>query len=162
MNEYDENRDRAQYTYNVPNQTRYQGAYAEERPGGRTALYVSIGAAGLAAAGLVTALVLGLGDADTTRTSGTPPDSTTTHSQVQPASTTPSQEPSSTVRLLQQQLGRLNYYEGPVNGVWNPQVTQAITYLQRDAHLPQTGQLNAATQTALNRMLTTGNNQMAG
>ncbi|HET9421692.1 MAG TPA: hypothetical protein VFO49_11185 [Nocardioides sp.] len=59
----------------------------------------------------MTALVLGLGDSDTTRTSGTPPDSTATHSQVQPASTTPSQQPSSTVRLLQQQLGQLNYYE---------------------------------------------------
>jgi hypothetical protein len=37
---------------------------------------------------------------------------------------------------------------------------QAITYLQHDAHLPQTGQLNTATENALNSMLVNGNNQM--
>ena len=31
-------------------------------------------------------------------------------------------------------------------------------YLQRDAHLPQTGQLNNATENALNSMLAGGNN----
>jgi hypothetical protein len=33
-------------------------------------------------------------------------------------------------------------------------------YLQHDAHLPQIGQLNAATENALNSMLASGNNQM--
>ena len=175
MNEYDENRSQSQNS----NQAPYQD---QRQRGGHAALYTSIGAAGLAAVGLVTALVLGLGSSGTTSASGTTPDRAATHSQVRPASTnpsgdnstgggnssgggsstTPSQEPSSTVRLLQQQLGQLNYYEGPVNGIWSTQVTQAITYLQRDAHLPQTGQLNTATQSALNRMLSTGNNQMAG
>jgi len=44
----------------------------------------------------------------------------------------------------------------------NEQTVQAITYLQRDAHLPQTGTMNAATQSALQHMLATGNNQMGG
>jgi peptidoglycan hydrolase-like protein with peptidoglycan-binding domain len=150
MNGYDEN------------QGQQHDAYGQqEQRGSRAALYTSIGAAGLAAVGLVTALVLGLSSSGTTPASGTPPDHAVTHSQVQPANTH-AQEPSSTVSLLQQQLGQLNYYEGPVNGIWNAQVTQAITYLQRDAHLPQTGHLTTATQSALNRMLATGNNQMAG
>ena len=52
---------------------------------------------------------------------------------------------------LQRELGQLNYYEGPVDGIMGPQTIQAITYLQRDAHLPRTGQMNAATQAALAR-----------
>ena len=44
----------------------------------------------------------------------------------------------------------------------NQATVQAIRYLQRDAHLPQTGQLNAATEIALNTMLAGGNNQMGG
>ena len=42
----------------------------------------------------------------------------------------------------------------------NRQTEQAITYLQRDAHLPQTGTMNAATQAALAHFLADGNNQM--
>ena len=42
----------------------------------------------------------------------------------------------------------------------NSQTVAAITYLQRDAHLPQTGTMNAATQQALVTMLAQGNNQM--
>jgi len=42
----------------------------------------------------------------------------------------------------------------------NTQTEQAITYLQRDAHLPQTGTMNTATQAALIHFLATGNNQM--
>jgi peptidoglycan hydrolase-like protein with peptidoglycan-binding domain len=63
---------------------------------------------------------------------------------------------------LQRELGQLNYYEGPVDGIMGPQTIQAITYLQRDAHLPQTGQMNAATQAALANFLAHGNNQMGG
>ena len=70
--------------------------------------------------------------------------------------------PSAAVETLQKELGQLNYYEGPVTGVMNAQTTQAITYLQRDAHLPQTGTMNAATQAALANFLANGNNQMAG
>ena len=39
---------------------------------------------------------------------------------------------------------------------------QAISYLQRDADLPMTGQLTPATQSALSRLLISGNNQMSG
>jgi peptidoglycan hydrolase-like protein with peptidoglycan-binding domain len=63
---------------------------------------------------------------------------------------------------LQQELGQLNYYEGSDDGIMGPQTIQAITYLQRDAGLPQTGQMNAATQAALAHFLAHGNNQMAG
>ena len=63
---------------------------------------------------------------------------------------------------LQQELGQLNYYEGPDDGIMGPQTIQAIKYLQRDARLPQTGQMNAATQAALANFLAHGNNQMAG
>ena len=42
----------------------------------------------------------------------------------------------------------------------NNQTVVAITYLQRDADLPQTGTMNAATQQALVTMLAQGNNQM--
>jgi putative peptidoglycan binding protein len=85
-----------------------------------------------------------------------------------PANTTPSHpvtppvKPSAAVEKLQRELGPLNYYEGPVDGIMGPQTIQAITYLQRDAHLPQTGQMNAATEAALAIFLAHGNNQMAG
>lgn len=70
--------------------------------------------------------------------------------------------PSAAVKSLQQQLAQLNYYDGPSRGIENTNTVHAIQYLQRDAHLPQTGQLNSATRTALNSMLVHGNNQMAG
>ncbi|MET0694702.1 MAG: peptidoglycan-binding domain-containing protein [Propionibacteriaceae bacterium] len=72
---------------------------------------------------------------------------------------TPAQ-PSTSVELLQTQLGQLNYYNGQPTGYYNHDTVEAIRYLQRDAHLPQTGQLNSATQQALDHMLATGNNQM--
>ena len=68
--------------------------------------------------------------------------------------------PSASVELLQRELGQLNYYEGPITGYENQATIQAITYLQRDAHLPQTGTMNTATQQALAKMLATGNNTM--
>jgi hypothetical protein len=71
-------------------------------------------------------------------------------------------QPSAAVVKLQQELGQLNYYEGPDDGIMGPQTIQAIKYLQRDAHLPQTGQMNAATQAALANFLAHGNNQMGG
>ena len=68
--------------------------------------------------------------------------------------------PSAAIETLQKELGQLNYYEGPITGTMNTQTVDAITYLQRDAHLPQTGTMNAATQQALVTMLAQGNNQM--
>jgi peptidoglycan hydrolase-like protein with peptidoglycan-binding domain len=74
----------------------------------------------------------------------------------------PAVTPSASVKKLQQELGQLNYYEGPVDGIMGPQTAAAITDLQRQAGLPQTGTMNAATQTALNNYLAHGNNQMGG
>ena len=74
----------------------------------------------------------------------------------------PAVVPSASVKKLQQELGQLNYYEGPVDGIMGPQTTAAIKDLQRQANLPQTGTMNAATQAALANYLAHGNNQMAG
>ena len=74
----------------------------------------------------------------------------------------PAVAPSASVKKLQQELGQLNYYEGPVDGLMGPQTAAAITDLQRQAGLPQTGTMNPATQAALNYYLVHGNNQMAG
>ena len=70
--------------------------------------------------------------------------------------------PSATIRQLQEELGQLNYYNGPATGYMNQGTVQAIRYLQRDAHLPETGQMNSATEHALTNMLEGGNNQMGG
>ena len=51
---------------------------------------------------------------------------------------------------------------GTHDGIMGPQTIAAIKDLQRDAHLPQTGQMNAATQAALANFLAHGNNQMGG
>jgi hypothetical protein len=68
--------------------------------------------------------------------------------------------PSAAVSTLQRELGQLDYYEGEITGFMNDQTTEAITYLQRDAGLPQTGTMNAATERALVQFLAHGNNQM--
>ena len=130
---------------------------------GRTVL-ISLGSA-VAGAAIVAGLAFGLGafgsatPAASTTTPTVVPSSSTAHHHVTPV-TPPA--PSETVIVLQRELGQLNYYEGPVTGTMNEQTVQAITYLQRDAHLPQTGTMNAATQAALQHMLVTGNNQMGG
>ena len=72
----------------------------------------------------------------------------------------PAVKPSASIKALQQKLGELNYYEGPIDGIAGPQTTAAIKYLQRDAHLPQTGVMNQATTNAMNKMLISGNNVM--
>ena len=131
---------------------------------GRTVL-IALGSA-VAGAAIVAGLAFGLGafgsTAPTTSGATTPvvvPSSSTTHHHVTPVTPV---APSETIIVLQRELGQLNYYEGPITGVMNEQTVQAITYLQRDAHLPQTGTMNAATQSALQHMLATGNNQMGG
>src|ERR1700746_2965563 len=106
-------------------------------------------------------------------TSGrTPPPAASTSNPAQPSSpgqsvnpaqpTTPAVTPSASVKKLQQELGQLNYYEGPVDGLMGPQTIAAIKDLQRQAGLPQTGTMNAATQKALDNYLAHGNNQMGG
>jgi hypothetical protein len=92
--------------------------------------------------------------------SGATPPSANPAQPTTPAA--PAVVPSASVKKLQQELGQLNYYEGAVDGVMGPQTTAAIKDLQRQANLPQTGTMNAATQAALNNFLAHGNNQMAG
>jgi peptidoglycan hydrolase-like protein with peptidoglycan-binding domain len=134
---------------------------------GRTIFLTATGV--VVGAGLAVGLVLGLGGGSTATdspTAGTPAISTSTGHHPTGGSSdsghnTPA-APSAAIETLQKELGQLNYYEGPVTGVMNTQTTQAIEYLQRDAHLPQTGQLNAAARAALANFLANGNNQMAG
>ena len=122
-----------------------------------------------AAALVVLAVVLLIGHSSTApATTGS---STSTSSPATPANpatpVTPSHpvapvQPSAAVMQLQRELGQLNYYEGPVDGLMGPQTIAAIKDLQRQAGLPQTGQMNAATQAALANYLAHGNNQMGG
>ena len=131
------------------------------------------------AAALVALAAIGLTHHTTTTHTATPAASTstsapatapsanpaqpTTPAQANPAQpTTPAVVPSASVKKLQQELGQLNYYEGPVDGIMGPQTTAAIKDLQRQANLPQTGTMNSATQAALDNYLVHGNNQMAG
>ncbi len=69
---------------------------------------------------------------------------------------------SASVARLQRELAQLNYYIGPIDGIMGPQTIAAITYLQRDAHLPQTGHMNPKTEAALAYFLAHGNNHMGG
>ncbi|GAA4172283.1 peptidoglycan-binding domain-containing protein [Gryllotalpicola koreensis] len=74
----------------------------------------------------------------------------------------PAAVPSAAVASLQRELGQLNYYEGPDDGLTGPQTQQAIKDLQRVAGLPQTGVMDPATDSALIHQLTFGNSQMGG
>jgi hypothetical protein len=135
---------------------------------------VIIGTAMVAA---VVALALALSNSHPSQAPATTGPSTSTSSPANPATpatpstpanpATPSHpvtpvQPSASVMQLQRQLGQLNYYEGPVDGLMGPQTIAAIQDLQRQAGLPQTGQMNAATQAALASYLAHGNNQMGG
>jgi Putative peptidoglycan binding domain len=95
-------------------------------------------------------------------TSGSSTSGSSTSGAVTPAHPVTPAQPSAAVETLQRQLGQLNYYEGPVDGLMGPQTIAAIKDLQRQANLPQTGVMNAATQAALNNYLIHGNNQMGG
>jgi peptidoglycan hydrolase-like protein with peptidoglycan-binding domain len=132
-------------------------------------------AAGLALTGIVTGLLLAFGPtahtskanaednfypSNSSSTSGSSTSGGSSGHHHTPINPNPPVRPSQSIKLLQEQLGQLNYYNGPVTGYMNRGTVQAISYLQRDAHLPQTGQLNSATERALNAMLDGGNNQM--
>jgi peptidoglycan hydrolase-like protein with peptidoglycan-binding domain len=132
----------------------------ERRSGYRVAA-ITIGS--VIAAALVALAALGLTHSHTTSNAPAAPSSTSAPASANPAQpTTPAAVPSASVKKLQQELGQLNYYEGPVDGFMGPQTTAAIKDLQRQANLPQTGTMNAATQAALDNYLVHGNNQMAG
>ena len=125
------------------------------------------------AAALIVLAAVGLTHITSTRTpapaastsvpAANPAQPTSPAQNVNPAQpTTPAVTPSASVKKLQQELGQLNYYEGPVDGLMGPQTVAAIQDLQRQAGLPQTGTMNAATQKALDNYLAHGNNQMGG
>ncbi len=127
----------------------------------------------LAIASTATALVLALSSHPSTAHAGPTPKTPSHSHTISPAHPVNPNIPnipnkpvqpqdSNAVASVQRELGSLNYYEGPVTGVMNPQTHAAISYLQRDAHLKETGKLNVKTQEALQKFLATGNNTMAG
>ena len=136
---------------------RHQGPRQPGRGPSRTGLWIAALGAALAAA--VIALAVTLSGSHSTPATGNTPAST--HPSTPSGGNTPV-KPSAAVMKLQQQLGQLNYYEGSDDGLMGPQTVAAIKDLQRDAHLPQTGAMNAATQAALANFLAHGNNQMNG
>jgi len=123
---------------------------------------VAIGAAVVVAIVAVVMIVSHSHSSQPAAATGTPTSTSAPANSTTPSHPVTPVQPSAAVEKLQRELGQLNYYEGPVDGIMGPQTIQAITYLQRDAHLPQTGQMNAATQAALANFLAHGNNQMAG
>ena len=159
--------------------TRQQGPRQQDprRPGrgpSRTGIWIAALGAALAAAVIALAVTLSGSHSTPAPATGNTPASTSSTSPANPATpispahpstpgggTTPV-KPSAAVMKLQQQLGQLNYYEGSDDGIMGPQTVAAIKDLQRDAHLPQTGVMNAATQAALANFLAHGNNQMNG
>jgi hypothetical protein len=152
-----------------------QGSYQQSTGRSRSRVWIAVIGAAVAAALVALAAVLSLGHSSAAPATTGP--STSTSSPANPATpTNPNQpvnpaqptnpvtpvKPSAAVMQLQRELGQLNYYEGPVDGVMGPQTIAAIKDLQRQAGLPQTGQMNAATQAALANYLAHGNNQMGG
>jgi len=134
-------------------------------------IWITVIGAVVAAALVALVVVLSLGHSSAPATTG-PSTSTSTPANpatpgnptapVSPSHPVTPVQPSAAVMQLQRELGQLNYYEGPVDGVMGPQTIAAIKDLQRQAGLPQTGQMNAATQAALAKYLAHGNNQMGG
>ena len=150
--------------YSEDQQVTSQHATGQQTPrqgGGRTWFRIWGVVVGTAVAVAVIALaVAGLSHSHSSQApSGTP---ASTSVPAQPTTPVTPVHPSATVMKLQQELGQLNYYEGPADGIMGPQTIAAIKDLQRQAGLPQTGQMNAATQAALANYLAHGNNQMGG
>ncbi len=156
--------------YTTDQQTPHQ--QAPHQQGGRPSWFricaVVIGTAMVAA---VVALAMALSHSHSSQAPATTGPSTSTSAPATPSNSanpaTPSRpvtpvQPSAAVMQLQRELGQLNHYEGPVDGLMGPQTIAAIKDLQRQAGLPQTGQMNAATQAALANYLAHGNNQMGG
>jgi Putative peptidoglycan binding domain len=157
--------------YTTNQQTPYEQP-PRHRGGGRSRIWVAVIGAVAAAALVALAVVLSIGHSTAapattgpSTSASTPANPATPGTPANPANpshpVTPVQ-PSAAVMQLQRELGQLNYYEGPVDGVMGPQTIAAIKDLQRQAGLPQTGQMNAATQAALANYLAHGNNQMGG
>ena len=158
------------YTQDQPATTQHDSAPRPRRGGPSWYRIAAIAIGAVAAAALIVLAISGVtgshpAPAPAPRATASQPASPAqpTAPSANPAQpTAPAVPPSAAVKTLQQQLGQLNYYEGPVDGIMGPQTTAAIKDLQRQAGLPQTGTMTPATQTALARYLAHGNNQMAG
>ena len=50
---------------------------------------------------------------------------------------------------IQQLMTDLGYYTGPIDGIWNQELTDAIKALQRDLGVPETGVFDSATLQAI-------------
>ena len=159
------------YGYGQPTAGRHAPRQGGNRPAGYRIAAIVIGT--VIAAALIVLAAVGLTHITSTSTpapaastsvpAANPAQPTSPAQNVNPAQpTTPAVTPSASVKKLQQELGQLNYYEGPVDGLMGPQTVAAIQDLQRQAGLPQTGTMNAATQKALDNYLAHGNNQMGG
>jgi len=169
------NRQAAYQEASYPQGPDQQGSYQQSTGRSGYRIWVAVIGTVVAAALVALAVVLSIGHfsaapaatGPSTSTSA-PANSTTPGTPTTPASpVTPSHpvtpvQPSAAVMQLQRELGQLNYYEGSVDGIMGPQTIAAIEDLQRQAGLPQTGQMNAATQAALANYLAHGNNQMGG
>ena len=160
--------------YYTPNQQAPQHQAPRQQGRGPSWFRICAVIIGTAMVAAVAALALALSNSHPSQAPATTGPSTSTSSPANPATpatpanpATPSHpvtpvQPSASVMQLQRQLGQLNYYEGPVDGLMGPQTIAAVQDLQRQAGLPQTGQMNAATQAALASYLAHGNNQMGG
>jgi hypothetical protein len=62
---------------------------------------------------------------------------------------------------LQTQLQQAGYYKGPIDGIYGPQTLDAVKQLQSDNDLPQTGYVDKATATALDKKLADLNQRAA-
>ncbi|MGB6614713.1 MAG: peptidoglycan-binding protein [Trebonia sp.] len=159
------------HAYGQPTASRRAPRHGGNGPSGYRIAAIVIGT--VIAAALIVLAAVGLTHITSTSTpapaastsvpAANPAQPTSPAQNVNPAQpTTPAVTPSASVKKLQQELGQLNYYEGPVDGLMGPQTVAAIRDLQRQAGLPQTGTMNAATQKALDNYLAHGNNQMGG
>jgi hypothetical protein len=147
---------------------RYSGHHAA-RPGLQGPSWFrtwAIGIGTIIAAALVALVAVALINHSHTAAPGTstsaPASTNANTAPTEAPSTSPAATSPASVQKLQQELSQLNYYQGTDDGIMGPQTTAAIKDLQRQAGLPQTGSMNAATQKALDNYLVHGNNQMAG
>jgi Putative peptidoglycan binding domain len=156
--------------YTTDQQSPYQQTPGPQGNGpSRFRAWALVVGAAVAAAIVALAAVLAFSHSTTAAPAATPSASTsapaggtTPNTPVNPSHPVTPVQPSAAVMQLQRELGQLNYYEGPVDGLVGPQTIAAIKDLQRQAGLPQTGVMNAATQAALANYLAHGNNQMGG
>jgi len=159
--------------YTTNQQTPYEQDPHQQGGGrSRSRVWIAVIGVAVAAALVAVAVALSLGHSSAAPATTSPSASTsapansstsgTSGTSGTPSHTVTPVQPSAAVEQLQRELGQLNYYEGPVDGVMGPQTIAAIKDLQRQAGLPQTGQMNAATQAALANYLAHGNNQMGG